>query len=120
MIVDRYSRGIDVGELNSGKCCVEKLGYVSPQRQIEALMYAGGRLMKPDVKEFDFQNDEDCKKDFGRVPVRDADLIDIGRMSDSLGERIESRRDDSVQRLNEKLDKCEVKTQPPETTVSEG
>lgn len=101
MVVDRYMRPLDTGENNSGEIIVEQLGYVSPQRQIEALMYAGAKLMQPDGKEYDYESLEACEADDGSIPVRDADLIDVGRMSAFLAEESQRRGSGSVTGVEE-------------------
>ena len=46
----------------------------------------------PSSEEYDCANFEECVADDESRPVRDADLIDVGKLSESLGEELAARR----------------------------
>lgn len=80
------------GELNCGIVKIEKIGYVSPKRQIEALFYSGGQFLPPREDEFDYETLQQCvEDDSSDVPIRDCDIIDISRLSSFQAEELISR-----------------------------
>lgn len=114
MIHNRYTRPIDNGEFNCGDIKIDTIGYVSPQRQIEAILYAGGSFRVPSSEEYDCANLEECIADDESRPVRDADLIDVGKLSESFGEEFAARRANSGQQQQPSEQLTDVKEKQSE------
>lgn len=54
----QYERVRQKPEVNDGKTSVDRAGYISAQKRIENIMYAGQRLVQARREMFDFEGDK--------------------------------------------------------------
>lgn len=54
----QYERVRQAPEVNDGKTTVDRAGYISAQKRIENIMYAGQRLVQSRREMFDFEGDK--------------------------------------------------------------
>lgn len=85
------------GEINRKVSLVDRSGYVSSQRRIESLMYAGEQLVKARSNEFDFPNGVIDEKYSDPTLAEDFDLSDVSRLINGI-------RPKSVPEVEKKVD----------------
>ena len=93
----KYDRPMSVGEVNSGELIVETAGYVSAQKQIEGMLYAGQRLDAFRRGEYEFGPDEPVPDDYYGDPTRMVgfDPADAQELAEALSAKAGVQKSDT-------------------------
>lgn len=99
MFYTQYNKLRATPEKNSGVYLVEKAGYVSAQKRIEALILAGQRLVQSRIDAYDF--DKEIDEDF-EDPTRNPgyDMADAFQDNLSVQSRIKASQTVQKQRID--------------------
>ncbi len=107
------------GEKNSGEIITTTLGYISPKRQIEAILCAGERTRLARESEYIYPSGSPVDDDGYTVPFIYADKLDIAEhelnLKESINARIERSVDESIVTSEESSEVVEEKNNAAES-----
>lgn len=99
-VYNRFNRPPRTLEKGGGKVLVDKAGYVSGMKRIEAIMNAGQRLVEARREEYDSSDGSEPELDPTRNPG--FDLADATSIARPLGDRLKAQRDEAKKKAEEK------------------
>lgn len=108
----QYNHQRSAPEKNDGKTDVDRAGYISAQKRIENIMFAGMRLVQSRREMYDFLGDELDTSFDDPTRSKNWDLADAFQMDLAVKERIaKAKRDELVQREASKASQTAQETQ---------
>lgn len=117
----QYERKRQAPEVNDGKTSVDRAGYISAQKRIENIMFAGQRLVQSRREMFDFEGDKFDPSFSDPTRNRNYDLADAFQDNLITQERLaKAKRDELVQREALKASQNAQETHIVDPGIKEG